>query len=198
MGKHGATVFFGTALCVAACATMNLVPVYTSVEAVLRNSRAVGETLDADARAALAAEGRGPASKLKPRFQQPLRKIQVNSRFGKRDGSFHAGIDYQAAEGTPIYAAEKGIVVFAGDNIWGYGDTVIIRHIGGFASLYAHASVLGVEVGQTVEKGQFIAYAGETGNASGPHLHFEIREGAKAVNPVPWLFPPRQTTSVNR
>lgn len=179
MGKRGAAIFFGVAFFAVACATINVVPVYTSVEAVLKNSR-------------------GPASKGTPRFQQPLRKIQINSPFGDRDGSFHSGIDYQASEGTPIYAVEKGVVVFAGDNIWGYGDTIIIRHVGGFASLYAHASALGVEVGQEVEKGQFIAYAGESGNASGPHLHFEIREGTKAVNPTPWLFPKRQPASVNR
>ncbi len=192
------SILGGGVLLLAACATFNIVPVYTSVEVVLHDSRAVGEAIDAEERREQSEAGRAPASKLWPRFQAPMKKTRVNSRFGKRGGGFHSGIDYQASEGTPIYAVEIGVVVFSGSNIWGYGDTVILRHVGGFASLYAHASVLAVEVGQRVEKGQFLAYSGETGNASGPHLHFEIRDGARAVDPSPWLFPKRKAASVDR
>lgn len=165
----------------------SLLPDTTSVETVLRNSVDVAELLDEEERQRERDEGRKPASKLRPRLQRPLKKARINSKFGPRRGVPHTGVDLDASPGTQIYAAEKGIVVFAGANILGYGHTVIIRHIGGIATLYAHASVLHVQVGERVEKGQFIAYSGESGNATGPHLHFEVRVGIKPVNPSEWI-----------
>jgi murein DD-endopeptidase MepM/ murein hydrolase activator NlpD len=184
-------VFFAALVCLtvlAACGQLpGVLPDYTSVEAVLRHSVTVGEQLDVEERALRSDEARKPASRFTPRFQRPLKALKVNSGFGKRRGRPHHGLDLQAHEGTPIYAAEKGIVVFAGFNIDGYGETVILRHVGGYATLYAHTSALRVQVGDRVGKGDCIAYAGQSGHASGPHLHFELRDGTRAVNPGPWI-----------
>ncbi len=159
----------------------------TSVEQILLQSRSVGQVLDAEERAQYQEQGRNPASPLKPVFQQPLKGYRVDSAFGERSSGFHQGIDYRADLKTPVYASEKGEVVFAARNISGYGETIIMRHIGGYSTLYAHLLEVHVEVGERIEKGQFIAYSGESGNATGPHLHFELREGSQAINPAPFL-----------
>lgn len=86
----------------------------------------------------------------------------------------HSGLDLAASEGTPIFAANSGPILYAGWNSWGYGNTVVIGH-GPFSTLYGHMSSLAVACGNTVSAGQVIGYVGNTGNSSGPHLHFEIR-----------------------
>jgi len=86
----------------------------------------------------------------------------------------HSGLDLSAPEGTPILAANSGPVLYAGWNSWGYGNTVVIGH-GPFSTLYGHMSSLAVACGNSVSAGQVIGYVGNTGNSSGPHLHFEIR-----------------------
>ncbi|SES85472.1 peptidoglycan DD-metalloendopeptidase family protein [Anaerobranca gottschalkii] len=109
--------------------------------------------------------------------------------FNSAQTQFHRGLDIGASRGTPILAATSGKVVHSG---WlsGYGYTVILEHDNNY-TLYAHASSLSVKKGQWVEKGQEIARVGATGNATGPHLHFEIRIGgnssSKAVNPINYL-----------
>lgn len=143
-----------------------------SVETVLRASQNVGAELQ-----------REPAS-LGPVFQQPLRRMQVTSSFGKRRRRNHHGVDLRASTGTPFYAAADGIVVYADDRINGYGLSVIVRHRRGFATLYAHASELRVDLGERVTRGQCLGFAGESGNATGPHLHFELRDGLKPVDPL--------------
>jgi len=99
---------------------------------------------------------------------------------------FHAGIDFGADSGSPIYAADSGSVIFAG---WygGYGNTVIIDHGSGITTLYGHASKLYVTEGQNVQRGQTIAAVGSTGLSTGPHLHFEVRKQGEPVNPAPYL-----------
>lgn len=99
---------------------------------------------------------------------------------------FHAGIDIGAGSGTPISAAGSGTVIVAS---WygGYGNTVVIDHGGGLTSLYAHQSGLNVSNGQSVSKGQTIGWVGSTGFSTGPHLHFETREGGSPVNPLNYL-----------
>ena len=90
---------------------------------------------------------------------------------------------------TPIYAADNGVIVYAGWNDWGYGNVVVIDHDGGWQTLYAHMSVLNVGCGQSVYQGDVIGYFGSTGNSSGPHLHFEmLNESYGKVNP--WNFLP--------
>lgn len=108
---------------------------------------------------------------------------RVTSPFGPRWGGFHQGVDIGAPTGTPIKAADSGVVSFAGWN-GGYGYMVRIEHGNGSATLYAHASRLLVTQNQTVNKGDTIALVGNTGNSYGPHLHFEIRLNDKPVNPL--------------
>jgi len=116
----------------------------------------------------------------------------ISSGFGNRVhpilgySRFHAGIDFSASQGTPIYAADSGRVIFSG---WygGYGQTVIVDHGDGLSTLYAHASRLMVNEGQTVQQGQAIATVGSTGLSTGPHLHFEVRQNGNPVNPAGYL-----------
>ena len=87
-------------------------------------------------------------------------------------------------EGTPVKAAEDGVVAYAGNELKGYGNLVLIRHANGYVSAYANASELLVKRGDTVKRGQVIAHAGQTGNVSAPQLHFEIRKGSTPVDPT--------------
>jgi murein DD-endopeptidase MepM/ murein hydrolase activator NlpD len=99
---------------------------------------------------------------------------------------FHYGIDFGAGAGSPIRAAAAGKVLSAGW-IGGYGNTTIIDHGGGMATLYAHQSSFGVSAGQQVSAGQTIGAVGSTGNSTGPHLHFEVRVNGQAVDPAGYL-----------
>lgn len=97
--------------------------------------------------------------------------------------SFHTGVDLSAPVGAPVLAANSGAVIFSGWNSWGYGNTVVLAH-GPFLTLYGHLSSIYVRCGQTVTVGQTIAGVGNTGNSSGPHLHFEIRNGDTPSDPT--------------
>lgn len=97
--------------------------------------------------------------------------------------AFHPGIDLSAPPGTPIRAANGGVVIFAGWNSWGYGNTVVLAH-GPFLTLYGHMSSIAVSCGQLVSPGTVIGGVGNTGNSSGPHLHFEIRNGNIQTDPL--------------
>lgn len=99
---------------------------------------------------------------------------------------FHAGIDIGVDYGTPIHAADSGVVVYSGW-ISGYGNAVIIDHGGGISTLYGHNQSLAVSEGQSVSKGSVIAYAGSTGNSTGPHCHFEVDVNGSPVNPMEYL-----------
>jgi len=110
----------------------------------------------------------------------------VTSGFGYRWGRLHAGIDIGASTGTPIHAAKGGVVSYAGV-MGGYGNIIVIDHGGGMTTRYAHQSQLGASVGQTVKVGDRIGYVGNTGNSTGPHLHFEVRINDSPQNPVGYL-----------
>ena len=107
-------------------------------------------------------------------------------RYGVRGGRRHDGIDLSAPEGTAIQAASSGTVIYAGDQP-GYGSIVILRHQGGLVTLYAHCSALLVAEGATVTAGQPIARVGQSGRTTGPHVHFEVREGTRPRNPLLFL-----------
>ena len=111
---------------------------------------------------------------------------RVTSEYGYRWGRMHQGIDVGAPTGTPIVAAKGGEVIFAGTQ-GGYGRTVVIAHGGGFSTLYAHQSSIAVSDGASVDRGQLIGYVGNTGNSTGPHLHFETRINGSAQNPRRFL-----------
>jgi len=121
-----------------------------------------------------------------PVFPYPVSGYRISSRFGPRNiaigSSNHKGIDLAVPMGTPVYASADGKVAFSGEAT-GYGLVVYIDHDNGYQTRYAHNSRLVVKKGETVKKGQLIAYAGNTGVSSGPHCHFEIRKNGTAVNP---------------
>ena len=120
------------------------------------------------------------------RYTWPLsRGGQITSRYGMRGGRLHAGVDIGAPTGTPIVAADNGVVTAAGWN-GGYGKCVTISH-GASSTVYGHLSQIMVKQGQTVEKGQTIGLLGSTGISTGPHLHFEIREGGSTKNPLQYF-----------
>ncbi len=129
----------------------------------------------------------------------PVRVGYISSKFGfrihpiKKSRIFHEGIDIASPRGTPIVAVADGIVTFSGRK-GGYGRVVDIRHVDGLVTRYAHNTVNMVTEGQMVRQGQKIATVGSTGTATGPHLHFEVRKGGKAVNPMTYLSDtPRRT-----
>lgn len=127
-------------------------------------------------------------------FAWPLRG-RVISEFGtKLSGERNDGINIAAILGAPIHAAANGTVTYAGNGLKGYGNLVLIRHAEGYVTAYAHADTLAVAKGDIVSKGQVIGYAGETGGAAEPQLHFEIRHGTTPVNPRSLLTEARAQT----
>jgi murein DD-endopeptidase MepM/ murein hydrolase activator NlpD len=137
-----------------------------------------------DATAALPTAAPEPAS---GRFRWPARG-RVIASFGKRtDGTHNDGINIAVPQGTDIHAAEGGRVAYAGNELKGYGNLVLIRHDNGWVSAYAHADQIMVKRDDVVKRGQVIAKAGKTGTVDQPQLHFELRQGAKPVDPLPHM-----------
>jgi murein DD-endopeptidase MepM/ murein hydrolase activator NlpD len=127
-----------------------------------------------------------PAGNL-PSFRWPV-KGRIIAGFGaKTNGVQNDGINLAVPEGTPVKAADDGVVAYAGNELKGYGNLVLIRHANGFVSAYANASELLVKRGDTIKRGQVIAHAGQTGNVTSPQLHFEIRKGSTPVDPAKYL-----------
>jgi murein DD-endopeptidase MepM/ murein hydrolase activator NlpD len=133
----------------------------------------------------------------KYRFIWPAPQSQVSQGFGPSSypfeppygayPHFHTGIDMVEPFGSPIYAADDGIVALVGTTSTGYGTYVVIAHSGGLDTLYGHLSAALVKVGQLVNQGQPIGLEGSTGNSTGAHLHFELRINQKPVDPAPYL-----------
>ncbi len=125
---------------------------------------------------------------LSPRLMWPVAKHKVTQKFHYEDsGSPHDGIDISVPKGTRIYAPADGRVVYAGQKFRGYGKMVLIRHSPRIATLYGHCHKLLVKEGDKVKKGNLIALVGNTGRASAPHLHFEVRLDRSPVNPLVYL-----------
>ncbi|MCZ7587538.1 MAG: peptidoglycan DD-metalloendopeptidase family protein [Gaiella sp.] len=110
----------------------------------------------------------------------------VTSGYGMRWGRMHEGIDIAVGEGTPVRAAAAGTVIFA-SWLGGYGNLVVVDHGNGLSTAYAHNSSLAGSVGQPVAAGEVIAYSGNSGNSTGPHVHFEARVNGSAVDPLGYL-----------
>jgi len=143
----------------------------------------VGAGVSKDLRKRVRAEARRQS---KVSFAWPLRRTRLTSRFGRREGQPHEGIDLRAKQGTPIRAAESGKVIHAG-RLGAYGKVVILKHSGNYRSVYAHARKLLVRKGPFVEKAQKIAEVGMTGRTTGPHRHFEIRRRDVPKDPLLYL-----------
>lgn len=134
------------------------------------------------------AEPAGPVTRLIA-FNAPVRNHGINSPFGLRRlpgqaARNHEGVDIAAPRGTSVYVAAEGLVLRTGYDPAGYGRFVEIRHPNGMSTLYGHLSRLDVASGDAVEAGARIGLVGSTGRSTGPHLHFEVRRGARQVNPV--------------
>jgi murein DD-endopeptidase MepM/ murein hydrolase activator NlpD len=127
-----------------------------------------------------------PAGSL-PSFRWPVRG-RIIAAFGpKPNGLQNDGINLAVPEGTPVKAAEDGVIAYAGNELKGYGNLVLVRHSDGFVTAYANASEILVKKGDPVKRGQVIAKSGQTGNVTSPQLHFEIRKGATPVDPAQYL-----------
>ncbi|MFO7736053.1 MAG: M23 family metallopeptidase [bacterium] len=158
------------------------VPHVEEKESDLSQKRKVSEPL---AKKPLPEKNRKKRVEKDVRFTWPLDGV-ITSPFGERKGAKHEGIDIGAPEGTPVYSAGSGKVLYSGKRE-GYGNVIIIQHPGKWITVYAHNSRNIAKQGQKVKKGDKIALVGQTGRASGPHLHFEVRKGIKPVNPLNYL-----------
>jgi murein DD-endopeptidase MepM/ murein hydrolase activator NlpD len=135
----------------------------------------------------------------KYRFIWPEPQAQVSQLFGPSTypfeppyggyAHFHTGMDMVEPFGSPVYAADDGIVALVGSTSSGYGTYVVVAHSGGLDTLYGHLSTALVKVGQSVAQGQPVGMEGSTGNSTGAHLHFELRINQKPVDPAPYLPP---------
>lgn len=140
----------------------------------------------ASAATALAAPASTP-SDAQLAMRWPLRGKVISGFGAKPNGMKNEGINIAVPEGTKIQAAEGGVVAYAGNELKGYGNLVLIRHAGGYVTAYAHASQLLVKKGDTVKRGDVIAMSGATGAVQSPQLHFEVRKGATALDPTTFL-----------
>ena len=129
------------------------------------------------------AEGTGAL----PKFRWPANGRVIASFGPSTNGQQNDGINIALPENTPVKAAEDGVVAYAGNELKGYGNLVLVRHPNGYVTAYAHAKELLVKRGDPVKRGQVIARSGQTGNVNAPQLHFEIRKGASPLDPTRFL-----------
>jgi len=126
---------------------------------------------------------KNPPARSGANFRRPAQGLIV-SRFGKKlNGQRNDGINISVPRGTPVKAAENGVVVYAGDELTGLGNLILVRHADGWVSAYAHNARILVSRCDTVTRGQEIARAGVTGSVSKPQVHFELRKNARPVDP---------------
>jgi murein DD-endopeptidase MepM/ murein hydrolase activator NlpD len=121
------------------------------------------------------------------KYRWPVRGAVIAAYGQNVDGVRNPGIDISVPEGTPIKAAENGVVIYSGSGLKDLGNTVLIRHEDGTVTVYGNAQSLNVKRGDKVTRGEVIAASGMTGGANRPKLHFEVRQNAAAVNPMTFL-----------
>jgi murein DD-endopeptidase MepM/ murein hydrolase activator NlpD len=151
-----------------------------------QSARLAQATAADDAAAATPAKASEATGAL-PTFRWPVRGKVITSYGAKTNGKSNDGINLAVPEGTPVKAAEDGVVAYSGNELKGYGNLVLVRHSNGYVTAYAHASELMVKRGDTIKRGQIIAKSGQSGEVGSPQLHFEIRKGSSPVDPLQFL-----------
>ena len=136
---------------------------------------------------ATADAGGSAAGMAGPAFRWPVRGRVITGFGPKPNGQQSDGIDLAVPEGTAVHAAEDGVVAYAGNELKGYGNLVLIKHPNGYVTAYAHAKELLVKRGDQIKRGQAIAKSGQSGSADTPELHFEVRKGSTPVDPIQFL-----------
>ncbi|CAK0742562.1 lipoprotein NlpD [Azospirillaceae bacterium] len=131
------------------------------------------------------------------RFMWPVRGKTISDFGNKPDGLHNDGVNVAAPRGTPVLASENGVVVYAGNELRGYGNLLLLRHQNGWMTAYAHLDQISVEKGAQVQRGQAVATVGATGTVATPQLHFEIRKGNQAVNPADYLTSGAQMSALS-
>lgn len=121
------------------------------------------------------------------KFLRPVDGKIISSYGSKKSSQHNDGINIRSPKGTPVRVAENGVVVYAGSELKGSGNLVLVRHDGRFMTAYAHMDRMLIQRGQTVRRGQSIGTVGSTGSVDFPQLHFEVRRGTEAINPVKYL-----------
>ena len=154
-------------------------PTSSAGEPVHQPSAAPGPTASAEP----------PPASLSGIFLWPVRGHVLENYGAGPDGTHNDGINIAAARGAPVQAADAGVVAYAGNELRGYGNLILIKHPNGWISAYAHCDLILVKTGQKVARGQVIARVGSTGNVSEPQLHFELRRGKHPVDPRDYLAP---------
>jgi murein DD-endopeptidase MepM/ murein hydrolase activator NlpD len=149
----------------------------------VQNANVVAPTDQLDKEAAKLAEGTGAV----PKFRWPANGRVIAGYGPTTNGQQNDGINIALPENTPVKAAEDGVVAYAGNELKGYGNLVLVRHPNGYVTAYAHTKELLVKRGDQVKRGQVIARSGQTGNVNAPQLHFEIRKGASPLDPTRFL-----------
>jgi LysM repeat protein len=148
------------------------------------NVEPAGETAQAEAKDGVKAPEKAAAM---PMFRWPVRGRVIASFGSSLNGERNDGINLAVPEGTPVKAAEDGVVSYAGNGLASNGNLVLIHHSNGYSTVYAHAKELLVKRGDQIKRGQVIAQSGQTGNVNTPQLHFEVRRGATPLDPVRFL-----------
>ncbi|MFJ2829225.1 M23 family metallopeptidase [Streptomyces sp. NPDC087263] len=195
--RHSRTSLIRTRAAVLAVGLGASVVLGAGVAAAASSSGTVTAARVTQAKAVSVTQAKAATKATKAAWVDPVKKYTLSASFaqaGTMWSSTHSGQDFAVAAGTQVIAAHGGTVVKAGPNGAGdgsaYGNAIVIKHGNGTYSQYAHLSRINVKVGQVVTTGQRIALSGNTGNSSGPHLHFEIRTTANygsAVDPVAFL-----------
>jgi murein DD-endopeptidase MepM/ murein hydrolase activator NlpD len=132
-----------------------------------------------------------PPPRASGKFLWPVQGRTIAGYGRKENGLHNDGINIAAPRGAPVRAADNGVVAYAGNELRGFGNLILVRHAGGWVTAYAHNQDFLVTRGQTVQRGQTIARIGSSGNVATPQLHFEVRKGTRSVNPTRFLGPQR-------